>query len=203
MAKIYAVRKGKKIGIFTNWKDCSDSVTGFKGAEYKSFSSQIEAENYLNNNTNTTILEDNTDISTFDGVVAYVDGSYNKENNCYACGVVIVNKDGSTTVLSEKGKNNGEESMKNVAGEILGSKMAMEHCIKNNIKNLQIHHDYTGISFWCTGEWQAKNSFTQAYRDYYNSIKDKLNIEFVKVKGHSNNKYNDMADEAAKKLIFD
>jgi ribonuclease HI len=35
--KYYVVWKGRKTGIFTTWKDCSDQVTGFTGAEYKSF----------------------------------------------------------------------------------------------------------------------------------------------------------------------
>lgn len=38
------VWKGRKTGIFTSWKDCSDQVTGFEGAEYKSFESRSQAE---------------------------------------------------------------------------------------------------------------------------------------------------------------
>lgn len=200
--KIYAVRKGHIPGLYYNWNDCSAQVTGFKGAEYKSFSSEEDAKKYLNIDSN-VVHEADTNISEFDGLVAYVDGSYNQENNQYACGVILVSKDGSTTTISQKGKNGGEETMRNVAGEILGSRLAMEYCIKNNIKNIQIHHDYTGIAFWCTGEWKAKNKFTQEYKAYYDSVKDKINIQFIKVKGHSNNKYNDMADEAAKSEIFD
>jgi len=42
--KFYVVWKGRKTGVFTTWKDCSDQVTGFEGAEYKSFESRSEAE---------------------------------------------------------------------------------------------------------------------------------------------------------------
>ena len=35
--KFYAVKKGKETGIFNNWKDCLESITGFTGAKYKSF----------------------------------------------------------------------------------------------------------------------------------------------------------------------
>ena len=35
--KIYAVRKGRKTGIFQTWDETKEQVDGFSGAEYKSF----------------------------------------------------------------------------------------------------------------------------------------------------------------------
>jgi len=35
--KYYVVWKGRKTGVFTTWQECSAQVTGFTGAEYKSF----------------------------------------------------------------------------------------------------------------------------------------------------------------------
>ena len=35
MAKYYAVKKGRKIGIFSTWEECESMVKGFKGALYK------------------------------------------------------------------------------------------------------------------------------------------------------------------------
>ena len=46
--KVYAVRVGKSRGIFDTWDECKAMVHGFKGAEYKSFPTREEAENYLN-----------------------------------------------------------------------------------------------------------------------------------------------------------
>jgi ribonuclease HI len=37
--KYYVVWKGRKVGIFDNWDECSAQVTGYQGAEYKSFDS--------------------------------------------------------------------------------------------------------------------------------------------------------------------
>jgi len=31
----YAVARGKKVGIYTNWNACKVQVDGFKGAKYK------------------------------------------------------------------------------------------------------------------------------------------------------------------------
>jgi ribonuclease HI len=46
--KYYVVWKGRKTGIFSSWAECSAQVTGFNGAEYKSFEDQsTAAEAYL------------------------------------------------------------------------------------------------------------------------------------------------------------
>ena len=56
-----------------------------------------------------------------------------------------------------------------------------------------------GIAKWCTGEWNATKEGTIAYKKFYNKAKKHVNITFCKVKGHSGDKYNDMADALAKK----
>jgi ribonuclease HI len=42
--KYYVVWKGRKTGVFTTWAECSAQVTGFNGAEYKSFENREAAE---------------------------------------------------------------------------------------------------------------------------------------------------------------
>jgi ribonuclease HI len=42
--KYYVVWKGRRTGIFASWEDCSASVTGFPGAQYKAFDSRAAAE---------------------------------------------------------------------------------------------------------------------------------------------------------------
>ena len=43
--KFYVVWRGNKSGVFNSWKDCQKQIKGFRGAQYKSFISKIEAEN--------------------------------------------------------------------------------------------------------------------------------------------------------------
>ena len=40
------------------------------------------------------------------------------------------------------------------------------------------------------------------YKEFYDKISKEVKISFVKVKGHSNDVYNDLADNLAKKAIF-
>ena len=45
--KYYAVKVGKKTGIFYSWPECEEAVKGYPGAQYKGFVSEDEAEAYL------------------------------------------------------------------------------------------------------------------------------------------------------------
>lgn len=33
LTKYYAVKAGKKPGVYTSWKECQDNTTGFRGAQ--------------------------------------------------------------------------------------------------------------------------------------------------------------------------
>ena len=88
--------------------------------------------------------------------------------------------------------------MHNVAGEILGSELAMQEAVRRGVGKLTIFHDYQGIASWCLGEWKANKEGTIAYKRYYDSLKGQIDISFRKVKGHSGDVWNDRADELAR-----
>ena len=211
--KYYAVRAGRKTGIFETWDECKKSVDGYSGAVFKSFKTKDEALAFLgiesSSNSGIPIDVDSSiasDSSCVDGCIAsdsscataYVDGSYNIATKEFGYGVVMFHN-GEELHMSKSFSDAEMASMRNVAGEIFGSMAAMEYAVNHGITNLSIYYDYMGISKWCTGEWKANKKGTIAYRDYYNKIKTKVNVQFEKVKGHSGDKYNDMADMLAKK----
>ena len=47
--KFYVVWKGREMGIFDSWADCSAQVSGYPGAEYKSFESREAAAQAFRN----------------------------------------------------------------------------------------------------------------------------------------------------------
>lgn len=193
--KFYAVKQGRNIGIYNTWNECKEEVNGFSGAEYKSFSTLEEAKNYIGQNINIKI-DDNGDFAE-----AYVDGSYEHNLRMYGSGVVILKNNSVEKKYSEKGYDKSLVTMRNVAGEIEAAKIAMKHCIRNNIKNLKLYFDYEGIEKWCIGSWKTNKEGTKEYKEFYDNIKQDLNVEFIKVKAHSGNKYNDEADRLAKSAI--
>jgi len=138
---------------------------------------------------------------------AYVDGSYNIHTGKFSYGIVFftgaADSEGNLQELHYSQAFEHEElsEMRNVAGEIMGSAQAMKIAKTLGIRELTIYHDYEGIGKWCTGEWKAKKPWTRKYRDFYNDISRYVRITFVKVKGHSHDKYNDLADELARKAV--
>ena len=192
--KFYVVKKGYECGIYNTWDECKKQVNGFSGAEYKSFLTLNEANEYIG-------LKKETKVESDEFIKAYVDGSYEHAIREYGSGVVILKNDIIEKIYSVKGNENSLVGMRNVAGEIEASKLAMQYCIDNGIENLKLYFDYEGIEKWCTGVWKTNKEGTIGYKKFYDSIKDKLNVEFIKVKAHSGDKYNEEADRLAKAAI--
>ena len=199
--KVYAVRKGRTTGLFMNWDDCKAQVDGFAGAEYKSFADPAEAMAYLGLAGGAEAAAEGFP----EGVRAYVDGSFDSASGRFSCGVVIVETDkagkSETTELNAAFDDAEAAQQRNVAGEIMGSKLAIDHCMANGIKAVEIYHDYEGIGAWADRRWKANNPLTQGYRDFVAEARKSMDIRFVKVKAHAGNKYNELADKLAKKAL--
>lgn len=197
MAKYYAVRVGARTGVFASWEECQKAVDGFSGAKFKKFHSLEEAEKFVyEDNDSKPIKED-----LVDGYInAYVDGSYDVSTGRYSGAAVILLGDNDIVELSKACKDDSSK-LRNVAGELLGVELAIEYCKEHGINKLAIHHDYEGIGAWADDAWKAKLPETKAYRNYVFDSREMLDIKFVKVKGHSGNKYNDRADYLAGKAL--
>lgn len=189
--KYYAVKNGREKGIYHSWDECKKQVDGYSGAVYKSFSSLEEANAYLKDDI---VKSSNADC------VAYVDGSYDHSILAYGSGVVILYNHKKYT-CSKMNNHPDLVEMRNVAGEIEASMIAMRFAKDNNCEHLEICYDYEGIEKWCTGEWKTNKVGTKAYRDYYLKMAQLFKITFKKIKSHSGNILNDEADELAKKAL--
>lgn len=211
--KFYAVKVGKTPGIYSTWDDCKAQVEGFPGATYKSFKTASEAAGYLGwkdteNDKEKVVYVDKKELidaliteneQPVDGT-AYVDGSYNVATGEYSYGVVMFHN-GQELHFSEKYDDEELATMRNVAGEIKGAEAAMLYAYENGLKEIYIYHDYEGIAKWPLRQWQANKEGTIAYREFYDQIASKVKVHFVKVKGHSGDKYNDEADRLAKEVL--
>ncbi|MBU5256808.1 viroplasmin family protein [Tissierella praeacuta] len=201
--KYYAVRKGRNVGVFTSWKKCKESITGFSGAEYKGFQNLDDANKFLLVESEERENEQSDDIIQIneDEVIAYVDGSYDDSLKAYGSGVVIIHANNKIETFKNSGNDMKYVEMRNVAGEVLASVFAMKYAVTNKFKKLYLYFDYEGIEKWCTGEWKANKEGTRAYKKYYDEVSKILKVKFIKVKAHSGNTYNDEADKLAKSSL--
>ncbi|WP_343347498.1 ribonuclease H family protein [Terrisporobacter petrolearius] len=134
--------------------------------------------------------------------IAFVDGSYDRGNQVFGSGVIVLDpNNNSHDTYYNAGYDKWDQW--NIVGELESVKVAINKAKELGKQNIAIYHDLKNIALWASGEWQAKNEYTQEYVRYIEKMSAKLNICFVKVKAHSNESvYNDLADEAAKGAII-
>ena len=199
--KVFEVRKGNKTGLYYSWDECKKDVIGFKGAIYKSFTTEKEAKEFISLNSQGKKLENIQDEQSESGLFIYVDGSFTVDKGNFSYGLVAVN-DGKI-IYEDKGIGFDKEAiaLRNVSGEVLGAKMAVEFAINNNYKEVTIAYDYQGIESWALGTWKRNNKITSEYNEYMQNKMKEINIRFKKIKGHSGHKYNDLADKLAKEAL--
>lgn len=131
--------------------------------------------------------------------IAYTDGSYNPvtKKAGYAYNLIF---DSDLRLCCTNSISDDEIGMRNVTGELLAVMRCCYNALyKYNLSSIQLNYDYIGVENWVTGKWQARNKYTQKYRDFMlKIIDDGLNIEFVKVKAHSGIAGNEIVDRLAK-----
>ena len=209
--KFYAVKVGRNPGIYTTWDECKMQVDGFPNSEYKGFKRLSEAEEFvgpevlermeLKPNNFAQKKAEQSEVQKDNGIVkAYVDGSYDVATGHYASGAVIL-LDGETVELNQLYTDDAGSKLRNVAGEIKGAELAIEYCKEHGIDSVVIYHDYLGVGKWADDEWKANLDMTRAYKEYIRESRKSMKISFVKVKGHSGDKYNNLADALAKAAL--
>lgn len=232
MENYYAVKVGRKPGIYLNWDDCKKQVHGFPGAIYKKWKTREKAEKYLLTGSSFPIEKEiEADIPVlnkemqiksllkYEGesseeeqaeqlfrkfntdALAFVDGSFQKDTKIYGYGVVFMEREGKLSKHKDFGADKTYAEMRNVSGEILGARRAVELAIEKNLSSLTIFHDYQGISSWAKGEWKCNKEMTKEYHDFMQNAEKKIRLEFFKVPAHRGIYFNEIADALAKEAV--
>ena len=138
----------------------------------------------------------------------YVDGSYNPQTAHWGGGAAILD-DGENEVLhtiqvTDFDSNGSRQINGELASSIMSLEYVLNHSDRFEDKHIAIYYDYLGIEKWATGEWSARKDVS---RDYSIRVKNlmlalkvmhQIEVSFHKVKAHSSDKYNDLADQLSK-----
>ncbi|APT75623.1 hypothetical protein LN42_03865 [Marinitoga sp. 1137] len=165
------------------------------------------ANEFLNlfNKGEIQIKEINNEIKSNNKCIkAYVDGSYDNKIKRYGSGIVIID-DNNIGEYYCYGENEELLKYRNISGEIIATLIALEYAKQNHVECMEIYYDYSGIENWALGYWKTNNYLTKRYKELFDKyINDyTLKVIFRKVKAHSGNNYNEIADKLAKKALFE
>lgn len=132
-------------------------------------------------------------------LICYTDGSYDTETGRFGYGLVLISENGEVSTFEEAFADEDFSKSQSVAGEVFGAIKAFHFAKKMGYSELELCHDYIGIACWAKGDWRAKTPIAKYYvSEYLRAIEDGMEIVFKKVKAHSGDEYNDLADYHAR-----
>ena len=126
---------------------------------------------------------------------AYVDGSFH--NGKIGYGAVILKNDESVKEIYGRIFDGDFAKHRQVGGELLAVIKVLEWCEEKDIRNISIYYDYTGIKEWATDSWKANKDATKKYKKFIKQ--SKVSVKWIKVRAHSGDKFNEIADALALK----
>ena len=206
--KFYAIKEGfnsnnnQKIEnkIVDTWAECLKYVKGVKGAKYKSFEDVNKAKQYLIDGSK--LLKKGEDCYPEDCMHIYVDGSYNASTKRYSYGVVAIRNNVVLYIDSASSKDNSNNSIRQIAGELGGAIKGVEYALSQGDKKVVIFHDYEGVSHHATGFWERREPSSIDYYNRMNELMHKgIEVIFVKVDSHTGDLFNELVDEKCKEKL--
>lgn len=121
----------------------------------------------------------------------YIDGSYNVVGNVWGYGGFLDVK-GRRYPFIGQGKDNSK--MRNVYGELMGSKVALTKAYDLGIRKLVVYYDFECIKGWAIDGRKANNEYTKAYKSFITDMCSKMDITFKKITSHTGVIGNEIAD---------
>ena len=206
--RIYAVRVGRKTGIFTDVNEYNSSIKGYSNAEGQKFKTIEEAEIYMSkkkkSNINLKYRKNLKNFAAFNNfnidseLHAHIDGSYIKNKNFFSYSVIFTDIHGDL-IETMSGTSNVFIEYKSVAAELYAACMAIQYAIIKEYKEITLHFDCKSIGIEQNLK-HFKSPIIKSYINFINSIKDLIKINYSYNKAHSGHFYNDNADNMAKKV---
>ena len=178
-SKFYAVAIGREPGIYYDWPTAQKNIKGYPGAVFKSFATEIEAEEFL---------EANQDLSDLEfRVEAYTDGSFVKPKGGF--GVVMITPN-NIYVASGPVPDTYDKMSNNVA-----ELYAIYIAVTMYKGDLRIYSDSQYSIKVLSKNYHYKTNIA-----LINEIKKNLQnrlVDFQYIEAHVGHKYNELADRLA------
>lgn len=132
--------------------------------------------------------------------IAYVDASYSDNDRFGSIGIVLLTSN-EVIQYSELPENLEEYEQTSNNYELLAAAKAIEMARERKIRCLIIKHDNNSIAEVAKSHSVTKTSMEEWYKQLVMKHREKMSITFKKVKGHSKEYFNELADTLANKAL--
>jgi ribonuclease HI len=209
----YVIEKGRSTGLVGDHLLFQHSITDFKGATYKKFSSNMKAKEYLRS-TNQTVTDfdfkrfyyDSKQVLINDGIDTffYVDGSINFVRTLFSSGFVLEKKGEYVKEQSFTFNFNSTTrkfSNETEISEFYAAMLAVIEAQKLGLTRFAIVYDNTEI-LRSLLKRSKTNELQKLYFDWMKRETAGMEIEYLKAKSHKGIKGNDRVDRLVKNAIL-
>lgn len=159
MSKVYAVRAGRKPGVYTDWNTCQEQIKGYRGAEFKSFKNPDDAKAYLEGKEVSTTPQSYIP-SDNDTVTIITKGTTDIETGMPVGTIRMVQADGKMRQVSFKVSSHIEATY---IAELCAVLMALSTAEKMGKTRADIYYTFDGVEKWAVGEWTPKSKEVLEY----------------------------------------
>lgn len=219
-SKFYAVRKGKKPGIYSTWDECKNQVNGFPGAEYKSFKTKSEANAYMGLSQPAKNIAPK--ITESESITLYSDGGSRNHGNKLGQHVKDDDKAAWAYLIIKDGKkhyaSDGEFGATNNKMEVLGLVNALQYIIEQGWQNESINAILDSkyvldsitkgwLNSWRRRGWKKSDGTIIKNKNEFMQLSALLgqfkHLNFKWTKGHADNSGNNFVDKLLNEKMDD
>lgn len=194
--KFYGVRVGREVGVFETWKECQEQTTHFSGAEFKSFPTREEAEEWVYQNakhysTDSEPFTDEED-SDEDAIKVYTDGACSNNGTPEAkAGIGVFFTEGDPRNFAGRVKGKQTNNVAEIKAIIKAYQILKKEI--NRGEHVIIHSD-SRYAIRAAGEygrkqekagWKKEIPNKELVKKIYKLFQDKDNVEFRYVPAHT------------------
>ena len=206
----YAVANGKQCGIYNTWKECQENVKGFKGAKYKKFDNENDAETFIQDFESIQINHKNVEPHYY----VYMDGACSKNGtNEATAGIGVYFGENDSRNISKKLHDKPTNNVAELNAMITAFNIVKNDLDEGKIITFVSDSEYAikcATSYGKTqqlGNWVKDIPNKELVKILYEYCKNYINLQFLHIKAHTNNddihsigNYN--ADLLARKSIY-
>jgi len=157
---VYAVKNGRKTGVFRSWSETEPLIKGFAGAKFKKFDNLTDAEEYLNS------LEIITPQSnqTTNGLNLFIAGFFEPLERIYAYSFVAFDSN-DNTLKEHCGIIDGNDDREgpNMVSEVQAAIEGLAYARGHQYQAVNVFYRYDGVYRWAIGDWKAKQPIAIKY----------------------------------------